>query len=222
MGTDILVRQNLGTKGAPPLRSGPILVRIPGADGYTSTATEKKKVSDVLLDEPPYPCTIVVLWSDGVGTQGKGKSYQRNLPPSMVAALKAIRRIGDCRKRSLLAAGFSRGAKWVMQLASLHSDLMDFAIMFAGYPSDRNAEVQAAEARALLRTPLPMDVVQYQYDHFCSPATYVAFTSTLSQGVKVRNYGSLRFKIVAGEHEDAYRDFVKTEDEIYARLWSNS
>ena len=82
MGTEILVRQNPGTKGAPPLLSlrPPILVRIPGTGGYNATATKKNPVSDFLQDKPNYPCTIVVLWSHGVGTQGIGKSYQRNLP----------------------------------------------------------------------------------------------------------------------------------------------
>ena len=100
--------------------------------------TKKKKVlaSPYLTDTPVVPCTVVVLLSSAGA--GSSKKFNRDLPNSVLAGLKAVRRWADRCNRAVLASGFSRGGRWLLQVACLHADLIDFALVFAGYPTKKD------------------------------------------------------------------------------------
>ena len=134
--------------------------------------TKKKKVlaSPYLTDTPVVPCTVVVLSSAGAGSS---KKFNRDLPNSVLAGLKAVRRWADRCDRAVLASGFSRGGRWLLQVACLHTDLIDFALVLAGYPTNKDWGTQDAEARAILKVPVPVDIVQCK-DVFLQPRSIPA------------------------------------------------
>ena len=64
----------------------------------------------------------------------------------------------------------------MMQVACLHADLIDFALVLAGYPTNKDWGTQDAEAWAILKVPVPVntvDIVQYK-DDFLQPRSIPA------------------------------------------------
>ena len=212
---DLIVRQCHGP--GPLLPSSPVLVRIPGSYGWHAR-------SPFLHDTPKYACTNVILWS--FGTRGKNKfPWNRNFPDGLVTALTTIRRLAARTKRPVLLVGFSRGGKWVQQLACTHASLFDGALVLAGYPSDESEVVQRSEASALVNVTIPVDILQFNRDLWS--AMYPVFTSKLQHAMKIRREGqsrSLNHLLVVldvdGDHDDAERVFANTCDTAYTRLWS--
>ena len=105
-----------------------------------------------------------------------------------------------------------------MQVATAHEHLIDFALSFAGYPTNKAWGVQDAEARAILSAPLPVDIVQYKEVFFCSPAIYAHWTSALETGSRPTG---TRYVVVEGGHEDAKNDFGDTDLDLYERFWNS-
>ena len=122
--------------------------------------------------------------------------------------------------RVVLASGFSRGAKWLLQVACRHAHLIDVALVLAGYPTNKEYSIQIAEAQAISNAPVPVDIIQYQEDAFCSPALYPHWTKKLlalaGDGINTR------YKVLRGGHDDAQDAFSNTTLEIYARLWNST
>ena len=61
----------------------------------------------------------------------------------------------------------------MLQVACLHADLIDFALVLAGYPTNKDGGTQDAEARAILKVPVPVDIVQCK-DDFVQPRSIPA------------------------------------------------
>ena len=88
------VRHAPGVQGGPPLVGPPpVLVRLPGTDGFQVAGVNKKnkvtEASPFLKDVPRFACTVVVLFSHGAGLK---KVFNRDLPNSILAGLTAVRR----------------------------------------------------------------------------------------------------------------------------------
>ena len=84
--------------------------------------------------------------------------------------------------------------------------LIDFALVLAGYPTNKDYSVQIAGARAILKVPVPVDIIQYQDDSFCSPACYPYW----AQELQATHGTNTRYRLMDGDHDDAKAHFADT------------
>ena len=155
------------------------------------------------------------MWTAGSGCK---KPSNRNVPKCIVEALRAVRRWAMQNHRAVLASGYSRGGKWLLQVACRHASLIDYALVLAGYPSNKDYSVQISEARAILEVPVPVDIFQYQTDIYCKPALYPYWVQVLQNSNSINT----RYKLMQGGHEAAREHFADTNQNMYARFWNTT
>ena len=103
----------------------------------------------------------------------------------------------------------------MLQVAMMHGDLIDLALVFGGYPSNAEWLIQDAEAKAILCAPVPVDIVQYQDDYFCRPEKYPRWMEILQRD---RDPKKTRILVEQGNHDSAFKDFSDTNTDLYERL----
>ena len=136
---------------------------------------------------PPQPCIEVKMHCGGKGlNQARNASaYKRTLPEALVEALTIVRQWADSAhiRRRVALWCFSRGAAWGLQICSAWSSLIDFAWLFAGYPSTHEEFNAMTEARVTLQCDIPMVLVNCTDDAFCNvrkfPTWFMAFRAAV-------------------------------------------
>ena len=103
-----------------------------------------------------------------------------------------------------------------MQVACRHASLIDYALVLAGYPSNKDYRVQISEAQAILEVPVPVDIFQYETDIFCKPDLFPHWAGVLQNS----NSLNTRYKVMPGGHEAAREHFADTNQDMYARFWN--
>ena len=73
--------------------------------------------------------------------------------------------------------GFSRGGTWALQIATTLASAVDSIWAIAPYPVSKDERTQIQEARAVLKCPVPVTILQLDED-FLAPPTDVQRSQT--------------------------------------------
>ena len=133
--------KHMGVIVAPPRGtnhdSAPIIILMSPTDGFS------QKEQDGDIDVPmncPTPCWYAYMqWSKG--------GWKAKLPDELLQFVQFIH--SRAKNRGIFGWGISRGAKWLIELTREHQ-LLDAAVMFAGYPQTRCQHEQVANAQELI------------------------------------------------------------------------
>ena len=165
-----------------------VIVYLPGTTGFPK---------DKGL--PPTGCIEVFIECGGKGaTQGgNASSFRRKMPDSLIKTLGIVRACADSAdtlqknpiatrppRRSVAIFCFSRGAAWGLQICNNHGSLIDYAWIFAGFPSTKDQWYAKIEAIATMQLDTPVVIVQFKKDYWCNienyPTWYAAFQGGMS------------------------------------------
>jgi hypothetical protein len=135
----------------------PIVVYIPGAGGLAH-----KKI--LQTHKTPIPS-----WSMIFNPQGTNRV---KTPDYLIKALEFLRRVTEKSKKWTVVFGFSRGGAWVIDICQDHVLLCDVAIALAGYPWTKCTWANEREAKKLVSVQIPLLLLHFDLDEFCSPAYY--------------------------------------------------
>ena len=118
-----------------PNAAGPIVVLLPPGGGWRQT----------LVGQLPVRATYIVL--DGIRHTGKHGQWRMPLPEWLPQLLERLRTDPRTSHRRKVLVGYSRGGRWINELALDYSYLFQGGVVFAGYPMSSDAHSCITEAR---------------------------------------------------------------------------
>ena len=133
--TGVIVAPPEGTDDAAP-----IMLLVPGSGGF-QRASKKKGGHMEIPFHCPKPCWYAYMqWTTG--------RFRLFVPAEFLEFVRFIN--NRAKSRAIIGWGFSRGAKWLIELTREHAGLLDGAVMIAGYPQTRCPYDQRSSAQELI------------------------------------------------------------------------
>ena len=138
----------IGVIRAPPdgtdHEAAPIVIIVPGSGGFDRAKAKEGGHLQIPLCCPK-PC-----WYAYMNFPGGDGGYKQKLPRQLLDFIKMIHHLA--RSRAIIGWGFSRGAKWLIELIrnQNHAGLLHAAVMFAAYPQTKCQHEQQRCAHELI------------------------------------------------------------------------
>ena len=167
-----------------------VIAYLPGTIGFSKPES---------MGPPPQPCIEVFIKCGGKSsTQGRNAdSFRRSLPESVINTLRIVRKWADSAhitqqdpnanslppRRSVAIFCFSRGAAWGLQICNMHGSLIDYAWIFAGFPSTKDQWTAKTEAITTMQAEIPIVMVQFVTDFWCNKNNYPTWYAALESGM---------------------------------------
>ena len=173
-------------------QKAPIILLVPPSGGFSS-------VPEGVPTNCPRPCWYAYM-------QWTGGNWKLDMPDTFLQFVQFLReRAGN---RPIIGWGLSRGAKWLIELVSDHSGLLDGAVMWAGYPRHKGMYEEQASARELIAVQnCFICMVHYAADPCCGVHCYPYWHAVLgSHMAATHNFVSL---IMPGEHNAARKPWFE-------------
>jgi hypothetical protein len=182
----------------------PVILLVPGSGGFDwKTKAKHGKGHDGGLDLPfhcPRPCWYAYMNCDG--------NHKKQAPDDWFSFVRKLRQDSNVNRNTIIGWGFSRGGKWLIQLAREDAALLDVAVIFGGYPQTHDKRDQKQNALELIgiKTCI-LCLVHFLSDSVCGIMNFPTWHAELARFMAGnRNSESpLTSIMLEGTHEkDAY------------------
>ena len=137
--------------------------------------------------------------------QWEGGKFKLTLPAQFLEFIHFIR--VRAHGRPIIGWGYSRGAKWLVEIVREHKNLLHAAVMFAGYPQTKCQYEQQASVRDLIAAKdCAICMVHFVADSVCGVQCFPHWHAEFVRHMETPRSDVSCFVSVTmpGTHDDAY------------------
>ena len=134
--------------------------------------------------------------------------FKARVPPAFVEFVNFLRDKTHMNQNTIIGWGFSRGGKWLMEIVRNHTELLDVAVIFGGYPQTKCKWTHKTDVQELIAVKnCLVTLVHFNDDELCGPLTYPVWHGELARYMADTNRSSTMISMnVPGTHDKDARD----------------
>ena len=165
----------------------------------------------------PYPCWYAYMQVVG--------NFRTRIPEEFIQFIKDLHVMCSHDQNPIVAAGVSRGGRWLEQIVREYSAYVDVAIIIAGYPENKDKVQNKSHAQELVKVKSTIVcMVHFISDFHCNTSIYpdwnVEFERASEPSVReIEDITSFNNFMLQGNHKDAEElwynwHFAKVDDKL--------
>ena len=134
-----------------------------------------------------------------------GGNHKTRIPDVFKQFIADLHAMCSHNKNSIVAWGFSRGARWLEELVREHSAYLDVAVIIAGYPETRDKWTNTSVAKELIAVKSTIvSMVHFVADSCCNASIYPNWYAEFESAMARQDHGTgFLSYVVPGSHDDA-------------------